>query len=179
MTLLVNFFGGPCSGKSGVAAGVFSDLKGKHINCELIFEDVKRRFWDGTLPSTTQVDIFNTQYKLLKNVVGKVDVLLTDGPLLNSLVYSDDAELADLAVKAHCEFRNLNIFLERGDTYQQVGRNQDKEGALKLDGKAIDVLRLHGPAFHFGLAYETPREISWLIQQEISVMAYSLPANDR
>lgn len=44
--IVINLFGGPGSGKSTGAAYIFSQLKMKGINCELITEYAKDKTWE-------------------------------------------------------------------------------------------------------------------------------------
>ena len=47
MTILCNIYGGPGSGKSTSAAGVFSLLKTHGVNAELVTEFAKDLVWEG------------------------------------------------------------------------------------------------------------------------------------
>ena len=45
--IVVNLFGAPGSGKSTGAAFIFSQLKMKNVNCELITEYAKDKTWEN------------------------------------------------------------------------------------------------------------------------------------
>ena len=47
MTICCNLFGSPGSGKSTMAALVFSRLKMLNINCELVTEFAKDKVWEN------------------------------------------------------------------------------------------------------------------------------------
>ena len=42
-TLVINLIGGPCSGKSTIAAELFARLKKMGVHCELVSEYIKDR----------------------------------------------------------------------------------------------------------------------------------------
>lgn len=46
MTKIINIFGGPGVGKSGIAAGVFSKMKANHIQVEFAAEVAKDYVWE-------------------------------------------------------------------------------------------------------------------------------------
>lgn len=43
--MIINLFGGPGSGKSTLASLIFSEMKLKNINCELVTEYAKQLTW--------------------------------------------------------------------------------------------------------------------------------------
>ena len=45
-TLVINLIGGPCSGKSTIASGVFHEIKKMNINAELALEFAKDKVWE-------------------------------------------------------------------------------------------------------------------------------------
>ena len=88
MTKIINLYGGPGTGKSTHAAGLFYRMKQKSINCEYVQEYAKDKTWEDNAftlkcqPYITAKQIFR-QHRLL----GKVDYIITDSPILNGLVY--------------------------------------------------------------------------------------------
>ncbi len=60
--LIVNLFGGPGAGKSTMAAGLFSELKWRGINCELATEYAKEKVWEESYAIfENQIYIFGKQ----------------------------------------------------------------------------------------------------------------------
>ena len=51
MSKLINLFGGPGIGKSGIAAGLTYELKRKHISCNNPYEFPKKLAWDKNYPA--------------------------------------------------------------------------------------------------------------------------------
>lgn len=134
-TLTVNLYGGPGTGKSTMMAHVFALLKYQGVNAEMAPEYAKERVWEGShAVLEDQPYVLGKQLHRLHRLDGKVDVIVTDAPLLFSLVYArDDAELVALALAKHRARNNLDIFLERKKAYNPAGRYQDLAGAQQLD----------------------------------------------
>lgn len=84
--LVVNLFGVPGAGKSTGAAYVFSMLKMRGINVEYIPEYAKDKVWeDNTEVFKNQAYVFGKQSFRMSRCKDKVDVIVTDSPLLLSL----------------------------------------------------------------------------------------------
>ena len=87
-TYVVNFFGGPGSGKSTTAAGLFHDMKVAGESVELVREYCKNWAWtnrpigkwDGLYFMAKQLHSENALY-------GKVDTIITDAPIMLQAVY--------------------------------------------------------------------------------------------
>lgn len=140
-TLVVNIFGGPGTGKSITMAHLFALLKWRGHEVEMAPEYAKDKVWEGSLGVLdNQLYIFAKQLQRSWRVHEKVDVIVTDSPLLNSIIYDEenDADFHRLILKKHDQYRSYNIFLERNDAkYQQNGRLQDLEDAKKIDKKVM------------------------------------------
>lgn len=89
--LIINLFGAPGAGKSTGAAYVFSQLKAAGVNAELVTEFAKDKVWEGTKAVfENQAYIFGKQYFRISRLEGKVDVVITDSPILLSAFYNDN-----------------------------------------------------------------------------------------
>lgn len=151
MTLVVNLYGGPGTGKSTTAALVFGRLKEVGVNAELVHEFAKDLTWEerhGAL--AYQPYIIGEQMWRIHKLLGKVDVIVTDSPvLLSSHVYAADCPeyfapaLRLLTEDAMVSWDTLDVFLKRdveGHPYNPAGRNQTLDEASALDERIKGVL---------------------------------------
>jgi thymidylate kinase len=170
-TLIVNFYGGPGSGKSTSAARVFSELKDLGYNVELATEYAKDLTWQESFNILrNQLYIFAKQQHRIWRLDGKVQIILTDSPLLNSMVYMEN-ETSDLfkslVVEEYQKRPTINIFLNRTKPYNPSGRNQSEEEAIELDKKIKDKV-LEVSEFHLtvnGEKLSTPVIIDFVLEE--------------
>jgi len=145
MTLVVNLFGGPGSGKSTCRAGIFSQLKLHSVDCEEAYEYAKEATWENkqhTLKDQTYV--FGKQYHrqwLLKN---QVDVVVTDSPILMTLAYGTHTIACTKAiVEKFNEFDNLNFFIRRIKPYKSNGRNETELQSAIIGERIKTILEVY------------------------------------
>lgn len=134
--LIINLIGGPGSGKSTTAAGLFYKLKKLGYNCEMSLEFAKDKVWEESFRTMDdQIYIFGKQYHKLWRLADKVDVIITDSPLLVSLYYNKEESkyFNDFVVEQFNKFNNKVFFLKRPETFQQDGRIQNKEESIEID----------------------------------------------
>ncbi len=141
-TLVVNFFAGPGTGKSTTMAHCFAELKWKGIDCEMSTEYAKDKVWERSEHVLkNQFYVSGKQYHKLRRLNGKVEVVLTDSPILFGLYYGNEEpqEFRDLLVKYHESFNNLNVFLKREKPYNPNGRLQTESQAKEIDNVLWDI----------------------------------------
>jgi len=142
--LIVNLFGGPGSGKSTTAAGVFHLLKLEGVNCEYVQEFAKDLCWEGrSVAMRDQLYVLGKQHHRIHRLQGKVDVVVTDAPLLVSHIYGEDwlpESFFQMVMDLHLDQDNMNFFIDRVKPFQQAGRLQDEEQATRLDDKIKGLL---------------------------------------
>jgi guanylate kinase len=141
--ILINFYAGPGSGKSTICAETFAKLKWLNINCEMALEWVKDIVWEENfLPLTNQMYITSQQQYRLFRLKDKVDVILTDSPLLQGLVYDQDNDqnLLNIVKKDRESYYNIDIFIERKKLYNPAGRTQTLDQALEKDHQIKEFL---------------------------------------
>ena len=135
-TLLINFYGGPGCGKSTICAGLFYQLKTLGYNCEMALEFAKDKVWEESYKVLDdQIYILGKQFHKLYRLKDKVDIIITDSPILLGAYYQKTRSkaLEDLILECRREFNNIDIFLERSTDYDPNGRMQTQEEALKID----------------------------------------------
>lgn len=150
--LVVNFFGGPSCGKSTSAAGLFFLLKLHNINAELVTELAKDFTWEHRFKTLkNQYYIWGKQYHRLWRVKNEVDIIITDSPILNSLVYGEEKpnSFYDLVKASFNEFNNLNFFIKRFKQYNTKGRSQTEEEAIQLDKNILSILDNNNIKYEF------------------------------
>lgn len=135
-TLVINLTGGPGTGKSTLSANLFAKLKMIGVDVELAPEYVKDLVWEESFKKIeNQIYIFGKQHNRLYRLKNKVKVIITDSPLLNSIVYynGNNPHFEPLVIWEFKAMNNLTFYLERSFEYVQNGRMQDIEGARKVD----------------------------------------------
>lgn len=138
--LVLNLFAGAGVGKSTGAAYIFSQLKLKGVNVELVNEFAKDKTWEGNqVALSCQEYIFGEQSYRMARCRDSVDVIVTDCPLLLSSIYNQSEILGksfdETVLNVFNSYTNLNIFLKRVKPYQPIGRNQTEEEAKEFDRK--------------------------------------------
>lgn len=131
MTKIINLFGSPGTGKSTTSAGLFFLMKGAQYNVELVTEYAKDLVWQERHKT------FHDQYYLsakqnhrLEVLRDKVDYIITDSPLLLSLIYVPKGyytQFKPIIREIFDSYENINIFLKRAKPYNPLGRNQNEE----------------------------------------------------
>ena len=145
-TLVVNLFAGPGAGKSTTAAGIFYDLKTRGVSCELVTEFAKDLTWEERHDTfKDQIYIFGKQFHRIFRLLGKVDVIITDSPVLLTPVYDGERResLEKLSVEEHFKMWTYNVFLNRKKVYNPKGRIHDADDAYKLDTLIRGMLYKH------------------------------------
>lgn len=147
--LVVNLYGAPGAGKSVGAAYIFAKLKMAGINAELITEFGKDMVWENNRTAfENQVYIFGEQYYRLTRLKDKVDVAVTDSPILLGAFYNRDdkvdQELDRLATVASEQYDSFDVFIHRATPYEESGRLHSKEESDNLSDVMQDYLDAHG-----------------------------------
>ena len=147
MTKIINFFAGPGTGKSTTAAGLFHKMKMDGENVELVTEYAKDMVWEGRYSVLEdQLYIFAKQNRRIARLIGKVDYIITDSPILLGLAYSGgswgDCILKNLIQHTFEQYDNINFFLKRDTSkYTGVGRMQTLEEAIEKDVMILSLLK--------------------------------------
>lgn len=150
--LVVNLFGGPGCGKSTTMARLFADLKTRGLNVEMVSEFAKDLVYEQRQETMKdELYIFAKQHHRMFRVNDKVDIIITDRPLLLTNIYAslylpDDMfrkDLINLVRTTFNNFENYNIMLNRnGIEYKNEGRLQDLEQSKEIDELTLKELIL-------------------------------------
>lgn len=163
-TKIINLFGGPGSGKSTTASGLFYRLKKAGVNVELINEYAKEIVWEETTALiSNQLHIFAEQFRRQYRLVDKVDYVITDSPIILSTIYLQhhynqgkiklfDDEHLKLTTKYFIEtnnlFDNINYFIVRNKVYNPVGRLQTETESDHLSQEIFNFLKNNDIGFN-------------------------------
>jgi len=166
---VINLFSGPGGGKSIACADIFSALKKKRINCEMAREYAKDVVWRITPIKGEKIDpriasqflkdqqnIFGRQSERQSDLEHKVDVIVTDSPLLLSIIYdpNNDIDFQRSVFNVFNRYENHNYLLKRVYPYEEDGHYQDEEGAKGVDEQIKNLLDSNGIKYTEILSYD-------------------------
>ena len=149
--IVVNLVGAPGAGKSTGAAYIFSQLKMRGVNAELVTEFAKDKVWEENhevFKADNQVYMFGKQFYRLSRCRDKVDVIVTDSPLLLSILYNHSEVLGDdfnkVVLNVFNSFNNITYLILRDKPYNPKGRNQSEKESDALVVPLMDLLENNG-----------------------------------
>ena len=145
-TLVVNLIAAPSSGKSTLMGDIFAKLKWQNIDCEMVTEFAKELVWEDRKETfKDELYIFAKQNHRLFRVNGKVDVIVTDRPLILTILYNNmygtkSKELDELVYSEFNTYNNLNYFIKRIKPYNPNGRNQTESESDEIADELLDII---------------------------------------
>lgn len=147
--LIVNLFGAPGAGKSTLAAYIFAKLKMAGVNAELVTEFAKDKTWENNQKAlANQVYVFGKQLYRITRCQDDVDVIVTDSPLLLSVIYNHSDILGEdfnnLVYKVFSSYNNANYFINRVKKYNPKGRSQTEEESDEIAVEVKEMLNKYG-----------------------------------
>jgi AAA domain len=147
---VLNLWGGPGTGKSTTAAGLFYAIKKTGANVELVGEYAKDLVYDRrTNILGDQIYIFAKQQRRIARLADHhMEWVITDSPIPLGLVYTQPGTLSDhfdqLVMEVFNQYENYNFLLQRNVIYNPVGRNQKNEQeAREFDHKVCELVAKH------------------------------------
>lgn len=150
MTLIVNAFAGPGTGKSTFAGGLFNKLKTDGYNVEYVQEFAKTLTWEENWKALAhQSYVTGVQMYTQNMLLGQVEAIITDSPILIGMMYYNEPNkkikklFEKFVIESFKVQNNLNFFLNRVKGYNKAGRNQTLEQAKLIDEKTKEFLVLH------------------------------------
>lgn len=144
-TTVINLFGGPGTGKSLMMADLFAHFKRLGITVEMAPEFAKEVIWQETTPRilNNQIHVFGVQHNRIHRLLGQVEVVVTDAPLINSVLYDPEGnhDFHKLVLTEHHKLNNLNFLVKRLKKFEGgTGRIHDEHKSLDLDAKIKKIL---------------------------------------
>lgn len=152
-TIVINIAGGPGTGKTTVAADLFSKLKEMGFEVENVSEFAKELVWEGRNEAfDDRLYMHGEQNHRLMQMNGKLDYIITDSPLFLTSVYNN-YYLKDKFPKSYNKmidnvtsetfklYNNKVYLLERNTSYKIVGRRENQKTALDIDKALVSYLK--------------------------------------
>lgn len=146
-TVVVNMFAGPGAGKTTCAWEIASALKKRGRVVEYVSEVAKEYVWDGNTEMLdgsikSQRSLLEEQDRRVQRLMGKVEVIVTDSPILLNAIYlkEQNADFNSEVINRFKKQRNFNVFVERGKKYEKEGRIHNYEESLNIDQQIQDLL---------------------------------------
>lgn len=153
-TVIINLHGGPGIGKSTLFGEIFTELKKLHYEVEMVPEFAKDLTWEKSFGVLSdQIFVFGTQNHRIFRVLGKVDFIVTDSPLILSYVYGEKymKDMSDsfrsLIMEEFTKHPRFDVYLERIHPYNQNGRNETEEQAIEVDKSVKELFNKYGLKF--------------------------------
>jgi len=151
VTRVINLLGAPGAGKSTAAAGLFYRMKKEFKSVELVTEYAKDLIYSGAEHRLVdQAFLFAEQHHRVSRLVGKVDYVITDSPLVLSAFYMPKdypKEFEAFVMAMNARYDNVNLYLERDHPYKEEGRIHSEVQSRAIDKDLKGFLDWHGIAF--------------------------------
>lgn len=148
VTVVVNAFGGPGAGKSTASLGIAEELKKLGYVAEYIPEYAKELVWDEKWDMLDgseehQFLILQEQLKRIDRLIGKVEFIITDAPILLNQIYHKDltSEYEQMLRHLYGQYDNFNFIVQRSDNeFENVGRIHDYNESIAKDAEIKNML---------------------------------------
>lgn len=156
----INLYGGPGCGKSTLSALLFTELKLRGLNTELVREFAKELVYEDkdmiNLKEADRIFIMAEQMRREAILHGKVDYLITDSPVLIAAYYYNSKPAIELAKNLMSVFdqaeesKEYHFYISRGedDAFEQYGRAHGFEESKKIDKEMMSFLNSIGVKFY-------------------------------
>lgn len=182
VSVVINAFGGPGAGKSTASLGIAEELKKSGYAAEYIPEYAKELVWDEDWnmldgAEEHQFAILQEQTKRIDRLIGKVDFIITDAPILLNQIYHKNltSEYEQMLRELFGQYDNFNFIVQRNaENFEKIGRIHDLEESLKKDNEIKNMLDRYG--LYYGIySHDSVNKVisnaiktykKWLAQKE-------------
>lgn len=168
-TLVVNAYAGPGAGKTTASLATVAELKKMGYVAEYVSEYAKELVYENPAlldgSEKNQFALLSEQLRRMDRLIGKVDIIVTDAPILLNLIYGNDLsdEYKKMVPELYKQYDNFNFFVKRGEVYEQNGRMQDHEESIKKDEEIRKLLDDQG-LYYGTYTHETSEKLAQKIQ---------------
>lgn len=150
-TIVINAFGGAGAGKTTACLHIVAELKKQGFVAEYVPEYAKELVWDknfGLLDGSmeNQRVILKEQSHRVERLIGQVDFVVTDSPILLNGIYLKDCPNKEAYCKELLEkfnsYTNFNLVIQRdASRYENEGRIHSLEESLVIDNDITAMLK--------------------------------------
>lgn len=154
-TVVINAFGGAGAGKTVACMDVCQQLKKRGYNAEYVSEYCKELVYENSdmLSGTpdNQFEILKEQMKRMDRMIGQVDFIVTDSPILLNSVYNKalTPEYEQMVQELFRDYDNFTFFVARDTShYQTEGRIHTLAESMEKDKQIKQML--HDNDIYFG-----------------------------
>lgn len=181
-TIVVNAFGGPGTGKTTAAWTICSELKKAGILAEYVSEYAKELVYDLNSPRRSiseyaksilngslygQKVLFAEQTHRVERLMGQVQVVVTDSPIMLSAIYlkEPNQKFEDSVIRQFWNYPSFNFVIDRDKdphAYQESGRLQTLDEAIEKDKEITNMLHKYGIPYEVYTHESIPKLITTL-----------------
>ena len=161
MSKIINLYSRPGGGKSSIASGLTYELKKRHLTVNNPYEFAKELSWENNLTAINdQLFVLANQHHGIVKSYNKVDYIVTDSPILLSLIYKNkytdnkypsylyDEYFDKLILNIHRSYDSINIFLDSDRTsHNNLERFHDIIESKKIDKEILNMLKVNDVDF--------------------------------
>lgn len=150
-TVVINAFGGAGAGKTTACLHIVAELKKQGFVAEYVPEYAKELVWDKNFAlldgsEESQRAILKEQSHRVERLIGQVDFVVTDAPILLNGIYLNDCPNKENYCKELLEkfnsYTNFNLVIQRdASRYENEGRLQNLEESLVIDNDITSMLK--------------------------------------
>lgn len=142
----LNFYGGPSSGKSTLAARVYACLKEMNHRAEMVQERAKELVYEGRdmkkLSEAERLALLADQL-LREERVKHVKFMITDSPMLLT-AYFHPHDYALEIVKRHLGDDEIHFWVVRPELFEEEDRSHNKDESVAIDAEMRAFLKKTG-----------------------------------